>query len=122
MSTSPHHHGPNCGHLAVRHGDHVDYLAQGHLAHPHGDHDDDHVIEVSDRMTAAHQTIAAQGTHLITCMGPDAVTKQCRMVITLTTWSTVTCIIRMATTAMITVRWNSQNLSAGRQSRADTRL
>ena len=37
-----HQHGPACGHPAVPHGDHVDYLVDGHLHHPHGDHCDDH--------------------------------------------------------------------------------
>jgi hypothetical protein len=37
-----HQHGPGCGHEAVPHGDHVDYLVNGHLHHPHGDHCDDH--------------------------------------------------------------------------------
>jgi hypothetical protein len=37
-----HVHGPGCGHLAVPHGDHVDYLIDGHLHHPHGDHCDHH--------------------------------------------------------------------------------
>ncbi len=37
-----HEHGPECGHPAVPHGDHVDYLVEGHLHHPHGDHCDDH--------------------------------------------------------------------------------
>ena len=37
-----HAHGPNCGHQAVPHGDHVDYLVDGRLHHPHGDHCDDH--------------------------------------------------------------------------------
>jgi hypothetical protein len=37
-----HRHGPDCGHEAVPHGDHVDYLVKGHLHHPHGDHCDDH--------------------------------------------------------------------------------
>jgi hypothetical protein len=37
-----HKHGPNCGHTAVPHGDHIDYLVDGHLHHPHGDHCDDH--------------------------------------------------------------------------------
>ena len=40
----PHHHrhGANCGHPAVAHDDHVDYLVAGRLHHPHGDHCDDH--------------------------------------------------------------------------------
>ena len=37
-----HTHGPNCGHEAIPHGDHVDYLVAGRLHHPHGDHRDDH--------------------------------------------------------------------------------
>ena len=37
-----HVHGPNCGHEAIPHGDHIDYLVNGHLHHPHGDHCDDH--------------------------------------------------------------------------------
>ncbi|MCG3173287.1 MAG: hypothetical protein GMKNLPBB_01465 [Myxococcota bacterium] len=37
-----HQHGPGCGHPAVPHGDHVDYLVNGHLHHPHGGHCDDH--------------------------------------------------------------------------------
>lgn len=37
-----HVHGPDCGHEAVPHGDHVDYLVDGHLHHPHGNHCDDH--------------------------------------------------------------------------------
>ena len=37
-----HVHGPTCGHEAVPHGDHVDYLVGGHLHYPHGDHCDDH--------------------------------------------------------------------------------
>ena len=37
-----HVHGPNCGHEAVPHGDHVDYLVDGHLHHPHNGHCDNH--------------------------------------------------------------------------------
>ena len=37
-----HVHGANCGHEAVPHGDHVDYLVGGHLHHSHGGHCDDH--------------------------------------------------------------------------------
>jgi hypothetical protein len=37
-----HQHGPNCGHEAIPHGDHVDYLVNGRLHHPHGHHCDDH--------------------------------------------------------------------------------
>lgn len=37
-----HTHGAGCGHEAVPHGDHKDYLVGGHLHHPHGGHCDDH--------------------------------------------------------------------------------
>lgn len=37
-----HRHGPGCGHEAVPHGDHTDYLVAGHLHHPHDGHCDDH--------------------------------------------------------------------------------
>jgi hypothetical protein len=44
-----HSHGPNCGHEAVPHGDHVDYLVNDHLHHPHKGHCDDH-----GRVSVAH--------------------------------------------------------------------
>jgi zinc transport system permease protein len=37
-----HAHGPACGHQAVPHGDHVDYLHGGHRHAPHGAHYDEH--------------------------------------------------------------------------------
>lgn len=37
-----HIHGPNCGHEAVPHGNHVDYLVNGHLHFPHQAHCDHH--------------------------------------------------------------------------------
>jgi hypothetical protein len=37
-----HEHGAGCGHAAIPHGDHLDYLVDGHLHHPHADHCDDH--------------------------------------------------------------------------------
>ena len=37
-----HQHGPDCGHQAVPHGDHVDYLHGGHRHAPHGSHYDEH--------------------------------------------------------------------------------
>jgi zinc transport system permease protein len=38
----PHAHGPDCGHVAVRHGDHVDYVHDGHRHAEHGEHYDEH--------------------------------------------------------------------------------
>ncbi len=38
----PHDHGPGCGHLAVPHDDHVDYVHDGHRHAAHGEHYDEH--------------------------------------------------------------------------------
>ena len=37
-----HEHGSDCGHVAVPHGDHVDYVHGGHRHAPHGKHYDEH--------------------------------------------------------------------------------
>jgi hypothetical protein len=37
----PHTHDRFCGHAAVPHGDHVDFLHDGHVHHVHEDHVDD---------------------------------------------------------------------------------
>jgi zinc transport system permease protein len=37
-----HQHGPGCGHPAVEHGDHVDYIHDGHRHAVHGGHYDEH--------------------------------------------------------------------------------
>jgi zinc transport system permease protein len=37
-----HTHGEDCGHPAVPHGDHVDYIHDGHRHAPHGEHYDEH--------------------------------------------------------------------------------
>ena len=62
-----HQHGPGCGHTAVKHGDHVDYLHDGHLHHMHGDHVDEHVIEVSaknpDSCTPGHKCKGHEAGH-----------------------------------------------------------
>lgn len=41
-SAHDHEHGDDCGHPAVRHGDHVDYLHEGHRHAVHSDHYDEH--------------------------------------------------------------------------------
>jgi zinc transport system permease protein len=38
----PHVHGPECGHVAVPHGDHVDYVHDGRRHAAHGKHYDEH--------------------------------------------------------------------------------
>ena len=40
--STDHVHGDGCGHEAVPHGDHVDYLVDGHLHHQHNGHCDNH--------------------------------------------------------------------------------
>jgi len=61
-SSHNHQHGPNCGHVAVRHGEHVDYLHDGHLHHVHDDHVDEHVVAVSSENPAAcTSTVNCQG-------------------------------------------------------------
>lgn len=40
--SSAHTHGAGCGHPAVPHDGHLDYLVDGHLHHPHAGHCDDH--------------------------------------------------------------------------------
>src|ERR1700687_2816048 len=63
-----HQHGSNCGHTAVRHGDHIDYLHDGHLHHPHDDHVDGHVIEGSERnpnrATPRHKCKGQEASHV----------------------------------------------------------
>ncbi len=65
-STHPDHthvHSANCGHLRIRHDDHVDYLHDGHLHHPHEGHYDEHVIAVSATNPAECQPIACSCGH-----------------------------------------------------------
>jgi zinc transport system permease protein len=38
----PHHHAPGCGHPAVQHGDHTDFIHEGHRHAAHADHYDEH--------------------------------------------------------------------------------
>jgi zinc transport system permease protein len=38
----PHEHGAECGHAAIPHGDHVDYVHDGHRHAVHGEHYDEH--------------------------------------------------------------------------------
>jgi zinc transport system permease protein len=38
----PHRHGPDCGHVRVRHGDHDDFIHEGHRHAVHADHYDEH--------------------------------------------------------------------------------
>jgi hypothetical protein len=44
-----HTHGPSCGHQAIQHGNHTDYLHDGHLHHVHEGHVDEHSLSVGDQ-------------------------------------------------------------------------
>lgn len=63
-----HRHGPRCGHLAIDHDGHVDYLQNGRLQHPHEDHYDQHVVEINasnpDRCTPDHTCGAHDADHV----------------------------------------------------------
>lgn len=58
-----HQHGANCGHTAIKHEDHVDYLHDGHLHHAHGDHCDEHTLAVGDANPAACKPTGCADTH-----------------------------------------------------------
>lgn len=62
-----HSHGPGCGHLAIQHADHVDYLHDGHLHAPGHAHDPahqhDHALEVTARNRAECTPNHACGLH-----------------------------------------------------------
>ena len=53
----PHEHGPDCGHPAVVHGRHVDYLHDGHRHAPHEGHYDEHALAAAAREAAEHNEI-----------------------------------------------------------------
>ncbi len=94
-----HSHGPGCGHAAIRHGSHVDYLEDGRLLHPLDGHVDEHVIEISDlnpvRCTPEHRC----GDHR---HGPGCGHEAVPMAIMSTIWSMAAFITRMTAIATIT--------------------
>jgi hypothetical protein len=56
-----HKHGDNCGHKAIRHDDHTDYLHDNHLHHMHGDHVDEHQLSESTNSTKCTPDHKCQG-------------------------------------------------------------
>ncbi|AWW75096.1 hypothetical protein CD351_11725 [Erythrobacter sp. KY5] len=56
---SDHAHGADCGHDAIEHDGHVDYLHDMHLHHKHSDHVDEHKIAVSSTNPASHELSAS---------------------------------------------------------------
>jgi hypothetical protein len=67
-SHTEHKHGKDCGHTAIRHEDHIDYLHDGQLHHPHSDHCDVHVIEVNETNPNDCSPIQDCNSHI---HGPD---------------------------------------------------
>ena len=104
----PHHHDANCGHIAVKHGDHVDYLHDGHPHHQEGDDVEEHVIEVTAEIRpGARRRMGTKVTRRAMSMDPAAGMRRSRTATTLTTSSTVGSIITTATIATITVHSTS---------------
>jgi hypothetical protein len=62
-----HQHGAGCGHTAIQHNDHVDYLHDGHLHSLHEKHVDEHVLEVSsvnpENCTKGHSCSGHESNH-----------------------------------------------------------
>lgn len=62
-----HQHGKDCGHTAIEHGDHVDYLHDSHMHSLHQGHIDEHRIEVSkqnpEECTEGHSCAAHKQDH-----------------------------------------------------------
>ncbi len=101
-----HQHGPGCGHLAINHAAHTDYLHDGHLHHIHGTHVDEHVLESvprtppnAPRITSVPGMIEAMSMVLL------AGISRFRMAAMWIIWLTATCIIRMAITVIFMDCW-----------------
>lgn len=62
-----HAHGERCGHTAVQHGDHVDYLHDGHLHHLHDGHVDEHVLPVDAANPAECRPVSCDHAHAEAC-------------------------------------------------------
>lgn len=63
---TPHEHGPGCGHRAVRHGDHEDYLHDGHL-HPRGLRAEEHRLDVDRRRPGVCAPVECAERHAPGC-------------------------------------------------------
>lgn len=55
----PHTHGAGCSHVAIPHGDHIDYSHDGHLHAPQ----EDHVAECEAMSHASHRDHAHEHAH-----------------------------------------------------------
>ena len=61
MKQKKHQHGPGCGHTAIKHKDHIDYLVDGSLTHVENGKTVKHVIEVSDANPSQCRTVDCEG-------------------------------------------------------------
>jgi hypothetical protein len=59
-----HTHSADCGHMAVEHEEHIDYVHDGHLHFPHGEHYDDHVIAISQEHPATCAPVKCACDHI----------------------------------------------------------
>ena len=63
-----HQHGFACGHVAIMHAGHTDYLSDGHLQYAHLDHVDEHVLEINatnpERCTSSHECAGHDKGHV----------------------------------------------------------
>ena len=58
-----HEHGPDCGHEAIPHEDHVDYLHDGHRHAPHLGHYDEHAEDPAHSEQSEHPEHSANAEH-----------------------------------------------------------
>ncbi|MEM6931491.1 MAG: hypothetical protein AAF602_31465, partial [Myxococcota bacterium] len=64
MSHDPNHtHGPSCGHTAVQHDGHVDYLVDGELHHPTPNGCVVHALAANDACTSGHECTGHDASH-----------------------------------------------------------
>jgi hypothetical protein len=59
-----HTHSADCGHIAIEHEGHTDYVYEGHLHFPHEEHYDDHVIAISQQHPAACAPVKCACDHI----------------------------------------------------------
>ena len=62
-----HKHSSSCGHTAIQHEDHTDYLHGGHLHHVHENHIDEHTVSASSanptNCSGGHDCAGHQASH-----------------------------------------------------------
>ena len=104
-----HRHSPDCGHTAVEHEGHVDYLQDGHLIHQEDGSVEEHTIAVTKlNPDGCHPIDAKTGHDVKTQAWSRPWPLSDRTAIILIIWSMGDCIIRMARIAMTTVRSKSR--------------